>query len=49
MITVPCNWVILVKIAQEGFLHGFEIFWKKKIFCSSFFTLKFYIKLFFQM
>ena len=40
--------MILVKKAQEGFLDGFGIFCKKR-FSSSFFTQKFYIKLFFQM
>ena len=40
--------VILGKKAQEDFLDGFGILWKKKIFLFSFFTQKFY-KLFFQM
>ena len=33
-------WVILVKKAQEGFLDGFEIFWKEKIFMFQFFYSK---------
>ena len=36
--------MILVKKSQDGFLDGFEIFWKKKKFFFQFFLIeKFYI------
>ena len=37
---VLSTWVILVKIAQEGFLDGFGIFWKKAKFFFQFFYSK---------